>query len=101
MHELISVAVLSGVYLCIRCSGIHRGMGTHISRVKSIDLDMWTPQQMEVLSLLDPPVCAHLLSVHSEMGQPSCKSLLGGPFESRSCPSRPVSLASPSIFTCL
>ncbi|KAF8439314.1 hypothetical protein L210DRAFT_3402416, partial [Boletus edulis BED1] len=36
-----------GVYLCIRCSGIHRGMGTHISRVKSIDLDMWTPEQME------------------------------------------------------
>ncbi|KIJ04323.1 hypothetical protein PAXINDRAFT_94834 [Paxillus involutus ATCC 200175] len=36
-----------GVFLCIRCSGIHRGMGTHISRVKSIDLDMWTPEQME------------------------------------------------------
>ncbi|KAI0063062.1 ArfGap-domain-containing protein [Artomyces pyxidatus] len=37
-----------GVYLCIRCSGIHRGMGTHISKVKSIDLDTWTPEQMEV-----------------------------------------------------
>lgn len=36
-----------GVFLCIRCSGIHRGMGTHISRVKSIDLDMWTPEQMD------------------------------------------------------
>ncbi|KAI0245677.1 hypothetical protein BJV78DRAFT_1277393 [Lactifluus subvellereus] len=36
-----------GVFLCIRCSGIHRGMGTHISRVKSIDLDAWTPEQME------------------------------------------------------
>jgi hypothetical protein len=39
----------SGVFLCIRCSGIHRGMGTHISKVKSVDLDMWTPEQMEVL----------------------------------------------------
>lgn len=38
----------SGVFLCIRCSGIHRGMGTHISKVKSIDLDAWTPEQMEV-----------------------------------------------------
>ncbi|KAK0201081.1 hypothetical protein DFS33DRAFT_1266439 [Desarmillaria ectypa] len=37
-----------GVFLCIRCSGIHRGMGTHISRVKSVDLDVWTPEQMEV-----------------------------------------------------
>ena len=38
----------SGVFLCIRCSGIHRGMGTHISKVKSIDLDAWTPEQMDV-----------------------------------------------------
>lgn len=37
-----------GVYLCIRCSGIHRGMGTHISKIKSIDLDTWTPDQMQV-----------------------------------------------------
>jgi hypothetical protein len=37
-----------GVFLCIRCSGIHRGMGTHISKVKSVDLDVWTPEQMEV-----------------------------------------------------
>ncbi|OJA13468.1 hypothetical protein AZE42_04406 [Rhizopogon vesiculosus] len=36
-----------GVFLCIRCSGIHRGMGTHISRVKSVDLDIWTPEQMD------------------------------------------------------
>ena len=39
---------LSGVFLCIRCSGIHRGMGTHISKVKSVDLDVWTPEQMAV-----------------------------------------------------
>ena len=38
----------SGVFLCIRCSGIHRGMGTHISKVKSVDLDVWTPEQMAV-----------------------------------------------------
>ena len=36
-----------GVFLCIRCSGIHRGMGTHISRVKSVDLDSWTDEQMQ------------------------------------------------------
>ncbi|KZV89071.1 ArfGap-domain-containing protein [Exidia glandulosa HHB12029] len=35
-----------GVFVCIRCSGIHRSMGTHISKVKSVDLDMWTPEQM-------------------------------------------------------
>jgi hypothetical protein len=38
----------SGVFICIRCSGIHRSMGTHISKVKSVDLDVWTPEQMTV-----------------------------------------------------
>ncbi|ORY82300.1 Arf GTPase activating protein, partial [Neocallimastix californiae] len=43
-----------GVFLCTRCVGIHRKLGTHISRVKSLTLDSWTPEQLEVfiLSLL-------------------------------------------------
>jgi hypothetical protein len=58
----------SGVFLCIRCSGIHRGMGTHISKVKSVDLDVWTPEQMEVnpepLSyFLTLTVCPHFQSI--------------------------------------
>ncbi|RKP15430.1 hypothetical protein BJ684DRAFT_7024, partial [Piptocephalis cylindrospora] len=36
-----------GVWVCIRCSGIHRSIGTHISKVKSVDLDCWTPDQVE------------------------------------------------------
>jgi stromal membrane-associated protein len=36
-----------GVFVCIRCSGIHRGMGTHISRVKSVDLDSWQDDQLQ------------------------------------------------------
>ncbi|KAF6063901.1 putative GTPase activating protein for Arf family protein [Candida albicans] len=36
-----------GCFICIRCSGIHRSMGTHISKVKSVDLDAWTDDQIE------------------------------------------------------
>ena len=37
-----------GVFMCIRCAGIHRNLGVHISRVKSVNLDSWTPEQIEV-----------------------------------------------------
>jgi len=30
-----------GIMMCIECSGIHRSMGVHISKVRSIRLDIW------------------------------------------------------------
>ncbi|KAL8598960.1 hypothetical protein ACOMHN_006770 [Nucella lapillus] len=38
-----------GVFLCIRCAGIHRNLGVHISRVKSVNLDSWTGEQVVMM----------------------------------------------------
>lgn len=41
-----------GAFLCIRCGGIHRSLGTHISKIKSLSLDIWPPETLEVFLTL-------------------------------------------------
>ena len=37
-----------GALICIECSGIHRNLCTHVSRVRSLDLDDW-PRELTVV----------------------------------------------------
>ncbi|CAO1632300.1 unnamed protein product [Parajaminaea phylloscopi] len=41
-----------GIFLCVQCAGIHRKMGTHISKVKSLTLDEWNREQVECMKSL-------------------------------------------------
>jgi len=41
-----------GATLCIECGGIHRSLGVHISKVKSIKLDIWEPEVLKVMAEL-------------------------------------------------
>ncbi|WVQ85975.1 hypothetical protein IAT38_008143 [Cryptococcus sp. DSM 104549] len=35
-----------GIFLCVGCASVHRKMGTHKSRVKSVTLDTWSRDQI-------------------------------------------------------
>ncbi|KAI1380964.1 ArfGap-domain-containing protein [Hypoxylon crocopeplum] len=38
-----------GIFLCMRCAAIHRKLGTHISKVKSLSMDSWSNEQVETM----------------------------------------------------
>jgi Arf-GAP with SH3 domain, ANK repeat and PH domain-containing protein len=48
------VSINLGVIICIECSGIHRSLGTHVSKVRSLTLDpnAFTPDVIEILLTL-------------------------------------------------
>ncbi|KAI2636014.1 ArfGap-domain-containing protein [Xylaria nigripes] len=48
------VSINMGIILCIECSGIHRSLGTHISKVRSLTLDItsFTLDTIEMLLLI-------------------------------------------------
>ncbi|KAJ1722718.1 hypothetical protein LPJ53_002891 [Coemansia erecta] len=45
-------AINLGILMCIECSGIHRSLGVHVSKVRSVKLDNWEPELMQIMQRL-------------------------------------------------
>ncbi|KAJ3410008.1 Arf-GAP with coiled-coil, ANK repeat and PH domain-containing protein 2 [Chytridiales sp. JEL 0842] len=48
-EDVVWASVNLGLLLCIGCSGLHRGLGSHISKIRSLTLDRWLPETVDVM----------------------------------------------------
>ena len=46
-------SITFGAFVCLRCSGQHRQLQVHITKIKSVNLDKWQPEMVEMYKHLN------------------------------------------------
>ncbi|CAJ1927338.1 unnamed protein product [Cylindrotheca closterium] len=73
-HE--SVPKMLGVFICFRCSGVQRGIGSKFCSVKMMAMDKWTEEELKAIELGGNNVVNSVYEAKEVTGRPEPRALM-------------------------